>query len=98
MFLPILHRPEYTLPEEVPGIVEAIVQSIKSNTEYSLADIRPLQNPSKISVDVIAYPAIMLNWRDAVLLYCNLNLEKPEAAYQRGMNLKKFIVERKRKS
>jgi hypothetical protein len=97
MFLPILHRPEYTLPEEVPGIVEAIVQSIKSNTEYSLADIRPLQNPSKISVDVIAYPAIMLNWREAVPVYCKLNFDKPQAAYNRGMKLKKSIMERKGK-
>ena len=97
MFLPILHRPEYTLPEEVPGIVEAIVQSIKSNTEYSLADIRPLQNPSKISVDVIAYPAIMLNWREAVPVYCKLNFDKPQAAYNRGMKLKKSVMERKGK-
>lgn len=97
MFLPILHRSEYTLPEEVPGIVEAMVQSINSNTEYSLADIRPLQNPPKISVDVIAYPAIMLNWREAVPLYCKLNFEKPQAAYDRGMKLKKSIMERKGK-
>jgi hypothetical protein len=97
MLWPIPHRSEYTLPEEVPGIVEAMVQSIKSNTEYSPADIRPLQNPSKISVDVIAYPAIMLNRREAVPLYCKLNPENPEAVYQRGMNLRKIIVERKRK-
>ena len=95
MCWPILHRSEYTLPEEVPGIVKAMVQSVKSNTEYSLADIRPLQNPSKISISVhvIAYPAIM----QAVPLYCKLNLENPEAAYQRGMNLKTIIMERKRK-
>ena len=97
MFLYILHRSEYTLPEEVPGIVEAMVQSINSNTEYSLADIRPLQNLSKISVDVIAYPAIMLNWREAVPVYCKLNFDKPQAAYNRGMKLKKSIMERKGK-
>ena len=97
MFLPILHRPEYTLPEEVPGIVEDMVQSIKFNTEYSLADIRPLQNPSKISVDVVAYPAIMLNWREAVPVYCKLNFDKPQAAYNRGMKLKKSTMERKGK-
>ena len=51
-----------------------MVQSIKLNTEYSVADIHPFQNPSSISVDVVAYPAAMLNYEQALPLYSKLFL------------------------